>query len=94
MYLTIIILLLLGGITMATLNHPRFGRNPRNERLERIKESPNYRNGESRNQSITPQMTAETSKTRAMLNFIFETRESNRPDLTIPALKTYLNSLS
>lgn len=36
------------------MNRPEFGRAPRGERLERIRRSPNYRDGAFRNRHATP----------------------------------------
>ena len=43
------IALLLVVTIFVFINQPSFGRTPRGERLERIKQSPNYRNGEFQN---------------------------------------------
>lgn len=40
------------------MNRPEFGRAPRGERLERIRRSPNYRDGAFRNRHATPQLTS------------------------------------
>ena len=52
------------------LQTPSFGRLPRGERLERIKRSPNFRDGEFRNMEPTVLMTSEKGKWGAMLDFV------------------------
>ena len=49
------------------LQTPSFGRLPRGERLERIKRSPNFRDGEFRNMEPTVLMTSEKGKWGAMI---------------------------
>ena len=55
--LSIVVLLAAAGI--AFVNQRSFGRLPRGERLERIRRSPNYRDGQFRNLHPTPQMTSD-----------------------------------
>ena len=44
------------------LNLPAFGRLPRGSRLERILQSPNYRDGQFRNLEASPMMTGDKSR--------------------------------
>ncbi|MDQ7949126.1 MAG: MBL fold metallo-hydrolase, partial [Pedobacter sp.] len=58
------VLLVLIGIAVAiviVLNLPVFGKSPRGARLERIKKSPNYRDGSFQNQSLTPTLPPDLS---------------------------------
>ena len=41
------------------INQPSFGRTPRGDRLERVKQSPNYRNGAFQNLHETTLMTSD-----------------------------------
>lgn len=75
------------------LNLPKFGRPARGERLARMEQSPNYRNGTFHNREITPQLTSDKGRFRAMLDFLFEKRERNRPEFPIPAIRTDLKAL-
>lgn len=88
---TIIGLLALSGAVFMNLS--RFGKLPSGERMKRIELSPNYRNGEFRNQSLTPQLTSDKSRLRTMLDFLFEKREGNRPTKAIAAQKNDLKNL-
>ena len=45
------IVLLISLITVMILNQSKFGQHPKGERLERIKKSPNYKNGSFKNLS-------------------------------------------
>ena len=48
-----VIALLLAVSVIVFINQASFGRTPRGERLERVKKSPNYRNGGVKNQHET-----------------------------------------
>ena len=50
------------------LQTPSFGRLPRGERLERIKRSPNFRDGEFRNMEPTVLMTSEKGKWLSLIH--------------------------
>lgn len=93
MYISLIIigLLILSAVIFISL--PRFGRLPQGERLKRVEQSPNYRDGEFRNLSVTPQLTSDKSRARTMFDFLFEKRERNRPDAAMPAVKCDLKNL-
>lgn len=93
MYIPIIIILLFVLTVIIYMNLPKFGRLPQGERLKRIESSHNYRDGEFRNLSITPQLISDDSKLKTMLNFLFEKREHNRPEHPIPAIKSDLKNL-
>lgn len=87
-----IVLTVLGVIIVATvvfINQPSFGRTPRGERLERIQQSPNYRDGRFQNLSPTQQMTSD-SISASMIDFLFGKVEGLRPETDIPAIKTDL----
>ena len=49
------VIALLAVSVVVFINQPSFGRTPRGERLERVMKSPNYRNGEFKNQQICQQ---------------------------------------
>lgn len=78
---------------LITLNLPAFGRLPRGSRLERILQSPNYRDGQFRNLEASPMMTGDKSRLRGLLEFLFRKKEGLRPDAAVPALKTDLRAL-
>lgn len=75
------------------MNLPKFGRAPRGQRLARIERSPNYRDGEFRNQELTPQLTSDKGMASIFFDFIFEKRERNRPSVMLPTIKTDLRAL-
>lgn len=79
------------AVTIVVL--PGFGRLPRGERLERIRQSPNYRDGQFRNLENSPMMTGDKSRVRGMLEFLLRKKEGLRPDGRVTALRTDLHAL-
>jgi len=93
MYIALLILLLIFIALIIFLNQRKFGKLPGGERLERIKASPNFRNGAFQNESITPQLTEGTNMASVFLKFFFQKKERNKPAGIIPSTKTDLFNL-
>lgn len=82
--------LAVGGI----VNHPSFGKSPDGERLERIKRSPNYKDGMFVNREHTPLMTTNKSRWRVMWDNLTAPKPENiEPSSAVAAVKTDLNTL-
>ena len=79
--------------TILFLHQPSFGRLPQGERLERIKQSPNYRNGEFRNQSPTELMTGKGSRWQTLFGFLLGNKMNIHPDTPVATIKTDLQNL-
>lgn len=79
------------AVTIVVL--PGFGRLPRGERLERIRKSPNFSDGQFRNLENSPMMTGDKSRVRGMLEFLLRKKEGLRPDGRVTALRTDLHAL-
>ena len=75
------------------VNRPQFGRLPQGERLERIRKSPHYRDGQFHNLHPTVQMTAKKGRLGALWSFVFKKEEGLRPQEDVPAVKTDLKSI-
>ncbi len=90
MWITFSVLIILCVGTGIFMNQPSFGRSPRGERLERIQNSPNYRDGKFQNLSPTKQITSEKSAIGTMFNFLFRKVEELRPETDLPTVKTDL----
>ena len=71
----------------------KFGSTPTGARLEKIKQSPNYKNGSFQNQSPTPSLTEGASFFSVGKEFLFEKKEHKKPSTTLPSVKTDLFSL-
>lgn len=86
-------LAVVGGGGVVFLNQPQFGKLPAGERLARIEQSPNYRDGEFQNLEPTEMFTSEKSRTRVMWEFMTQRSDGVKPDQPVPAVKTDLKSL-
>lgn len=72
---------------------PRFGQAPTGDRLERIKNSPNYRNGSFQNLEPTPDLAEDANMATVMWNFIFARIPRQIPADSIPHIATDLRAL-
>jgi len=79
---------------MLVLNQAKFGQLPRGERLEKIKKSANYRDGEFKNQSKTPTLTSDKSRFQTMLSFMFRKKIRLKPEKNLPVVETNLKALN
>jgi L-ascorbate metabolism protein UlaG (beta-lactamase superfamily) len=84
------IILFLAAAVIIFVNQPSFGRLPRGERLEKIQNSPNYKEGKFQNISPTAQITSNKSKISSALDFMFRKTEGLRPKADLPTIKTNL----
>lgn len=89
----ICLVLLLSISTFAFLNQKSFGRLPSGERLERIRRSPHFYDGEFHNLHPTALMTASKKRSEAMWDFLFSKPDGLIPNKPIPAVKTDLKTL-
>ncbi len=85
---------LLGGGVFAFLNEAKFGGTSVDLRLERIRRSPNFRDGRFQNQLLTPVMTPDPGSQNAMLKFMFSRSKRLRPAGPVPSVKRDLRELS
>ena len=83
----------IGVLTLTVLAHPAFG-TFRPVSQERIQASPNYRNGQFRNQEPTPQFTGKPSAVSHQPSAVsHQPSEGRRPKEAIEAYKTDLKAL-
>lgn len=78
---------------IAFMQLPMFGKLPTGERLEKIKRSPNYRDGAFQNIHFTPQLTEGASYISVLKEFLFGKKERMRPLENLPSVKTDLHHL-
>src|SRR6478735_1023841 len=71
-----------------------FGQIATGERLQLIKQSPNYRDGSFQNQHLTPTMTEGVSYSKVMKEFFFDKNPRNKPAKELPSQKTNLHTLA
>jgi hypothetical protein len=93
MYIAISILFLLSISVYIFFRHPKFGKLPTGERLERIKNAPNYQKGSFQNQSITPDLTEGANYFTVIKEFFFGKKIRVTPTDGIPSAKTDLINL-
>ena len=91
MYTILILLVVMVILFFIITGHPKFGETPKGERLARIKNSPNFKNGKFQNLSNTPQMSEEAKFSRMFKEFLFS--KNKKPDKRIPSIKTDLFTL-
>lgn len=90
------VLILIGLIIFSIwlfMQHPQFGKLPSGERLERIKRSPNYRDGQFQNIHTTPQLAEGVSMTTVLRKFFFAKNKNRKPPAVLPSKKTDLENL-
>lgn len=90
----LVIIALLAVSVIAFINQPSFGRTPRGERLERVKRSPNYRNGAFQNQHETVMMTSDKGRFEGIWEFLFRKIDGLRPEQPIEVIKTDLHQIA
>lgn len=74
-------------IVFLFLQQASFGTAPSGARLERIKKSPQYKDGAFQNQSETPAFTGGGTFLTVMVDFMFGKHERKSPDYTLPSVK-------
>ena len=87
-FLSIIALLILSIAIFMRL--PQFGKLPSGERLERIKKSPNFKNGQFQNIHFTPNLAEGVSMFTVMRHFFFGKNKNRKPPGLLPSVKTDL----
>ncbi len=87
----LVVVLVVGGFLF--MQHPMFGKLPEGERLERIRQSPNYKDGTFHNQSPTKMLVSDKSKVRVLWGFLFIKVQDLTPAEKLPAIKTDLKKL-
>ncbi|MCX7779810.1 MAG: MBL fold metallo-hydrolase [Negativicutes bacterium] len=94
MLLILLLCLVLTALAAAFyLQHPKFGKLPAGAHLERIKKSPNYRDGQFKNLIATPAGTQGSSSFALWWELLFSKKERLAPADAVPSIKTNLLSL-
>lgn len=89
--LSIIAILVL--VTYVYTNLPQFGALPKGTRIERIKKSPQYRDGKFRNKIEKPIMTEGHNTLGELYKLLFKKYPNKGPLENLPSIKTDLKSL-
>lgn len=89
------VLVVLVVIGVIVINQPNFGKLPSGERLERIKNSPNYREGKFQNLHDTPLLVGDKSIVQAWLRALFADKPKElRPEINLKNIKTDLKKFA
>jgi L-ascorbate metabolism protein UlaG (beta-lactamase superfamily) len=88
----LIVAISLAFITLIAMQHSSFGKLPSGKRLERIKKSPNYKNGSFQNLTETTMLAEGASYPKMIVNF-FSKGIDREPVDTLPSVKVDLKSL-
>lgn len=86
--LTLVVLI---GLITSYMMHPQFGKRPSGERLKRIQQSKQFKDGKFRNNSPTPQLTQ--SWTVALSDYFFKRSAETSPKHKIPSVPVDWDSL-
>ena len=73
--------------------HPKFGAAPSGERLNKIRQSSNFRDGKFQNIHFTPQLAEDTTFFKVLKKFLIDKKIRNKPSQPLPSVKTDLKSL-
>lgn len=93
MYLFLIILCLFVLLVFVFLQQEKFGKLPSGKRLEKLKQSPNYKNNSFKNINHTPDLTEGVSYYELLKEFFFDKKVRVYPSTIIPSIKTNLLDL-
>ena len=88
-----ILVIVLMIIVINYLQHPLFWAKPSGERLLKMQQSPNFRNGQFHNLSETPMITSDQPVWKNFYNFLFKDRTIYNPYSILPIIKTDLKNL-
>lgn len=94
MFLTFIIIVAFILMVYLYMQQTMFGKKPSGERLEKIKQSPNYKNGSFQNQRFTPNFTDGATFYSVLRDFLFKRSPQGKPLQKLPSFKTDLFTLS
>lgn len=75
-------------------NKAVLGANPKGKRLERIKNSPHFKNGEFQNLSYTPTFAEENNKIGSMWRVMTSKNIRTKPSVALPTVKTDFTKIS
>lgn len=93
MLITFLIILLAVACIMIFMRQPQFGKLPSAGDLERIKNSPNFKDGEFKNISYTPNLKEGVSYFTVFRKFFFGKSKRSKPGEVLLSIKTDLKAL-
>jgi len=93
MLIFLLVIVVLLGAGYLYMQQPQFGKAPSGERLARLQQSPNYKNGQFHNQSKTPSFSDGANFFTVLGNFLFSKNSNSLPPVPLPSHKTNLHQL-
>jgi L-ascorbate metabolism protein UlaG (beta-lactamase superfamily) len=75
------------------INQAKFGKLPKGEDLERIKQSPHFKNGKFENIEHTPDLSEGASVLKIAVEFFFKKNPNSKPTKVIPFVKTNIHQI-
>ena len=93
MLIAFTVLVLFVAAVYLYMQQPQFGKAPSGARLERIQQSPNYRDGQFHNESHTPALTEGASYIGILSKFLFGRNKNGKPAKELPTQKIDLRQL-
>ncbi|RXQ95984.1 MBL fold metallo-hydrolase [Ancylomarina salipaludis] len=93
MWTILILIVALLSTSLVVFSESKYGKNPNDKRLERIKKSPNYKDGKFVNLSESPIWAGDRSVVVEAYRFFSKKVEYRNPVNTIPFVKTDLKAL-
>lgn len=94
MIIAAVILISLALAAFFFLNQAQFGKIATGERLERIRRSPNYRDGKFQNLSPTSDLTEGATFFGVLTDYLLNKSDTVRPPSVLPSAKTNLHQLA
>ena len=93
----IVFLIIIAAVLLAVylfMQQLKFGSIASSDRLRKIEQSPQYKEGKFKNQSNTPDLTEGTSYFAVLNEFLFKKKERKKPAQLLPSVKTNLLQLN
>ena len=89
----LIIVLLFAIVTIFYMRQNKFGKNPEGARLELIKKSPHFKDGQFQNMHDTPTFAKGHNMRTVLYNFLFTKYPRTKPMDSIPSIKSDIKSI-
>lgn len=93
MLIVTLILFILIVFIIVFINQPQFGKLPTGAELEKVKQSPNYRQGKFQNIHDTPDLVEGVSYYTLIRKFFFAKSKRSKPAAALPSVKENLHTL-
>lgn len=91
MIYALLLMVAIAAILLGAMLWEVSGQLPRGERLARCQRSPQWHDGQFRNQHITPQFTGDEGMLKVLWQFVFDRPQSLSPTVPVPSVKSALD---